>query len=664
MMKKITAIWILFALFSTLNIFGQAKGDEVLLTIEDETVTVDEFMRVYNKNNPVDSMVDRKDLEDYLQLYINFRLKVLEAEEMGLDTSGSFKKELAGYRKQLAQPYFKDESLEKSLLQQAYQRKQTDIRASHILVSVDKNAAPEDTLAAYKKAMDIRKRILAGEDFGELAATLSDDPSARDVPEAPNRPGRKGNRGDLGYFTVFDMVYPFENGAYNTETGDISMPVRTNYGYHLIYVKDKQPAIGQVQVAHVYVSHPKTADPGDSASARNKIHKAYELLEEGAEWDEIVKTYSEDKGSAGMGGKLPWFGANRMVPEFILAIRELEEPGDYTEPLKTTFGWHIIKLIERKPVGTFEEEKPGLQNRLYKDMRISLSEDKVMEKIKKEYKFKENTKALDELTEKIDSTLLRGKWNTAVAKRMDKTLFTLGDSSYTQYDFALYLGEKQHNRITSIDGFVNEQYSRFKEEKILEYEDSRLEEKYPEFRALVEEYHDGILLFDLTDQKVWSKAVKDTAGLKVYYAAHRDDYMWGKRADAVIYTILDPENIEVDEVSAMVAGGAPTQEVLEKYNTGGKINIKAEEGLFTEGENDILDKIKWKKNTSEIINSEEGTFIIKIKGILKPQPKSLDEARGLITADYQNHLEEKWVQELRQKYDWEVNEEVLSRTGH
>ncbi len=661
-MRQIRFAFALFTLFTLINpiVKGQQNDERVLMNIAGEEVTASEFMYVFNKNNFNKEETTQQAIREYLELYINFRLKVKEAESLGLDTLESFRKELEGYRKQLAQPYFNDEKVSEHLLKEAYDRKQFDIRASHILIRLDKNASPEDTLAAYKKAVEIRQRIISGEDFGAVAAELSEDQSARDTEATQYRPARKGNRGDLGYFTVFDMVYPFETGAYTTEVGKLSEPVRTDYGYHLIYVTDKQPALGQAQVAHVFVSVPPNATATDSVQKKMKIDAAYDKLKSGASFEDVVNEFSEDKSSAGNGGKLPWFGSNRMVPEFIIETRNLKDTGDISAPFTTSFGWHIIQLVGKKPVGSFEDEEFNLKNRLDKDMRNSLSEEAVISKIKNEYGFKEFPKSRDAVRETLDSTLLKGEWDITKAAGLEKTVFSLGSEKYTQQDLAGYLAAKQSKRVADIGTFFNESYSSFVKESCIAYEDNRLEEKYPDFRMLVQEYHDGILLFDLTDQNVWSRAVKDTTGLRDYYNANPGKYMWDKRLHASVVTILNPSEVDTEALRNMFTTGKSTEGILKEVNSDTLTNVLIETNKFSEGDSPVVDKVKWKTGLSPLVDTPEGPAFVNGIEVLKPEPKTLDEARGLVTADYQTFLEEQWITELRAKYPVTVNEEVLN----
>jgi peptidyl-prolyl cis-trans isomerase SurA len=649
-----------FVVFDSTLLTAQKTDDRVLLNISGENITAGEFMYVFNKNNLNREDNNANALKEYLDLYINFRLKVKEAEELGMDTIQSFRRELEGYRKQLAQPYFIDTLVSKQLLREAYERKLWDVRVSHILFRVEKNAAPQDTLKAFKKAMAAYDRLAMGEDFGNVATEVSEDPSARNTEATQYRPARKGNLGDLGYFTVFDMVYPFETGAYTTPVGAVSRPVRTDYGYHLIKVTDKQPALGQVEVEHIFVALPPNSNANDSLQKKMKIDAAYEKIQAGTAFEDVVKEFSEDKGSAGNGGKLPWFGSNRMVPEFIIATRNLKDSGSVSAPFSSPFGFHIIKLIGRKPVGTFEQEESALKTRLEKDARNKLSEEAVINRIKQENGFKEYPKSKEAVFATLDSTLAKGEWNASKAQGLDKIVFTIGDVKYTQQDLAQYIAQKQTKKTTDIPAFFNETYNSFIKDKCIAYEDSRLEEKYPDFRMLVQEYHDGILLFDLTDKNVWSKAVKDTAGLARFYADNPGKYMWDKRFHASVVTILKPAQVNTEEVRDMFSKGKTPEEVLSYFNKDTTMNILVETAKFSQGDSPVVDKIKWKVGLSPMVDSPSGPSFVYGYEILLPEPKSLQEARGLVTADYQTYLEDQWIKELRAKYNVVVYNDVLS----
>ncbi len=351
-MKKfnyLKAIALALVLMPTVFANAQSKIDkQVLMTIGDQNITVKEFCDVYYKNNLKSDVIEKKSVDDYLDLFTTFRMKVMEAERLKLDTSAKFQKELAGYRKQLAKPFMSSDDITEELVQEAYQRKQKDLRASHILIRCDKNALPSDTLKAYNKAMEIRKKAIAkGADFAALADQYSEDPSAKGMKATDQTPARPGNHGDLGYFTVFDMVYPFETGAYNTKEGEISMPVRSDFGYHLIKVNSITDALGSIQAAHIFLQLPADASEEDEDAMQKKADNIYKELmaQDGKKWNEIVKQYTDDKGTISRNGALSNFTVSRIVHEFIEACKSLEK-GQIAKPVRTMYGYHIIKLMD------------------------------------------------------------------------------------------------------------------------------------------------------------------------------------------------------------------------------------------------------------------------------------------------------------------------------
>jgi len=655
-MLKLLSVLFLSGIVATV---AAQNDDPVILKVAGENITKSEFLNVYQKNNVNGEVLDKKSLEEYMELYVNFRLKVKEAEELGLDTARSFKDELAGYRKQLAQPYLVDEDMNKSLLQEAYNRKKEDIRASHILIKVDKNASPADTLAAYKKIMAIRKRALKGEDFGQLAVENSDDLSARDR-VVENRT-IKGNKGDLGYFTIFDMVYPFETGAYNTPVGEISMPVRSEFGYHLIKVTDRKPALGRVQVAHILLRVPANATAADSAAVLAKTMDAYNRIKNGEDFARLAEQFSDDKSTATKGGVLPWFGANKMIPEFIKEISALKNINDVTEPFSSSFGWHIVKLLDRKEIGSYDDNLNDIKQSLTRNDRARKSEDALINRIKKEYKYSANLKARNAFYKVVTDTIFAGGWSVQQAAGLNKTLISLGKNTDTQQDFANYLAKNQRKRpVEAIVPYVNAMFNAYSNELCLNYEDSQLETKYPEFKALVKEYRDGILLFELTDQKIWSKAVKDSTGLEAFYEQNKNKYMWDTRLDATVYTFNTSDDALLASARKAMKSGITDNELLELINNDSTTFLSIDRRKFVKGDNPLVDQVEWKAGATSEFPGDKKVTIIKVNEVVKPEIKKLNEARGIITADYQNFLEQKWIKELRAKYPFEVNQEVMS----
>jgi len=677
---------------------GDAKmEDPIIMTIGNSNITLSEFESVYTKNRGKDeSAKDAKALDNYVDLFVTFKMKVKEAEEMGLDTSASYRNELSGYRKQLAQPYLTDKEVNDKLLNEAYERMKWDVHARHILIRLDENALPKDTIEAYTKAMIVRYNLIGkpvppnllaeyesmikkhidpkapspkdaelekslatikglgktaggtvNEKFTTIAKAVSDDPSAKD------------NGGDLGYFTSMQMVYPFECAAYETKPGEISLPVRTRFGYHLVKVEDKRPARGEILVAHIMINAKAGLPAQDSINAKNKIDEIYAKLKKGEKFEDLATAFSDDKGSARKGGELPWFGSYKMPLEFENASFALENNKDVSVPIKTRFGWHIIKRIDRRGVPKFDDVKNELKSKISKDTRSNKGRESLIAKLKIEYKYKEAPKVKDEFIPLIDSTYFQGKWSASKASKLSKLMFALGNHSYTQADFAKYLESHMTRRPKTDAGvIVNENYRNWVDETIIAYEETQLDRKYPEFKALMQEYRDGILLFDLMDKKVWSKAVKDTTGLKEFFEKNKNNYLYDERADATLFSAASSKVAE--EARKMCEKGKTDKEILEKLNKDSQLNLTIDSKILNKGENPMVDA-NWIPGISATKEADKKFTFVRVNKILKPSPKTLAEAKGAATSDYQNFLEKDWIDSLKKKYPVNIHKDVLSQ---
>jgi len=701
MKKFIAALLVCSAMLNMDFAFAQDK-DPVLLTVGNSKVTKSEFENVYHKNSTKDDLNKKESLDKYIDLFVNFKLKVKEAEELMMDTSSTFREEMKGYRKQLAQPYMTDKDVNDKLLQEAYERMKWDVRASHILVKCDENALPKDTQEAYARIVVIRNAVLGmptatnlNQYEGMVKRGLNKSSTARDSAEAKQKiatikemvdvlsktpaterfakstqsgnisddPSSKENLGDLGYFTSMQMVYSFETTAFNTKVGEVSMPVRTRFGYHIIKVVDKRAAQGEMLVAHIMVKAPENLTRQDSLAAKQKTDELYEKVKKGDDFAELAKTYSDDKPSARNGGQMQWFGTNRLPFEFEQAAFALQKNGDCSVPVKTKYGWHIIKRLDKKGVASFDELKVELKNKIARDSRSQKAKESLIAKIKTEYKFKDtrakkNFPALEEMYKTVDTNYFNAKWTADKAKGLNKTLFTLSDKNFTQADFAKYLESHQTMRAkTEVPATVNTMYDQYVNESCYEFEESRLDAKYPEFKALMQEYRDGILLFELTDKKVWSKAIKDTTGAKRFYEEHKSNYSWGERADASVYTCADEKIAK--QVRTMLGQKKSEKDILAVVNKDSQLNLQVETKMFNKGESKTVDAF-WKAGTSADKKEDSKVIFVVVRKILAPGPKAYTDARGLVTADYQASLEKEWIETLKKKYPVAINNDVLS----
>jgi peptidyl-prolyl cis-trans isomerase SurA len=659
-MLRINLLFIIFIIFLSINSFAQKEDNRVLLTIDDQKITVSEFNYVYNKNNGRSGNQDNTSLEDYLELFINFKLKVIEAQKLGMDTLSSFTNELKGYRAQLAQPYLVDKDVNEQLLKEAYDRLQYDVRASHIMKMIPENMDDDDSLAkaAYNSLIELRKRALKGEDFSKLAREFSDDPSARDQEANRNFPARKGNSGDLGYFTAFYMVYPFENAAYNTNVGEISMPIRTRYGYHLVKVTDKIPALGTIHVAHILVNT-NPNQPNNEEESFKKIEEIRrEILDNKISFEQAASKYSEDRGNAEKGGELNWFEVSKMVPQFIKGISEIDGPGGISHPVRTEYGWHLIKLLELKKVPPYNEYLPELKNKVSKDTRSNKSKEVAVEKFKKQYAFKEYPKALENFYAVVDSSIFEKNWSSEKAKGLKQTMFVINKKKFTQSDFAKYLEINQKALGNGTLKFlVHKVYNQWVSTLVLVEKDKMLETEEFDFKMLVREYHDGILLFNISDDKVWSKAIRDSAGLQDFFEAHKADYMWKQRIDAEIYRAKNDSIAQI--IQTYLEKGLSKDSIVSIVNKNSQLNVGIEKGKFEQGDNKIIDSAKPMVGVQKYTNSDNLVYVIRIKSIIQPENKLINEARGIITADYQNYLHDEWIKNLRSKYKVELNKKVF-----
>lgn len=632
-----------------------AQKEPVVMSVNKDKVTKSEFLQIYLKNNP-NPKFDQASMDEYMELFRKFKLKVLEAEALGYDTIPKLKREFEGYKRQLAIPYLIDSAQNESLVKEAYYRTANEVRCSHIMVKLEPNATPADTLAAYNRIIALKKRIENGEDFASVARMKngSDDPSAA------------SNGGDLGYFTAFQMVYPFEDMAYNTPIGSVSAPFRTKFGYHILRTTGLRPSRGSIKTAHIMVSVAKDADQTSRDNAKKKIDEIYLKLKNGASWAEMVALNSDDPGTSKKGGELPVFGSGttqRMVPEFEEAAFALKADGDFSEPIKTNFGYHIVKRIERKDVASYESMKKELQTKVNKDERSKKTQDSFVKKLKVKYNYTAGpSENLAWFEANVDTTYFVGKWNAKNLKS-NKTLFTIDGVSFGQQQFARYL-EKNYRGLRKEESkiLVANQYKAWEKSAILEYEESLLPAKYPEFRALVNEYHDGILLYEVMQDKVWNRAVKDTAGLRSFFNANREKYQWPKRIDATIYECLN-ESI-AKEVKGMLANDTiNSKHVIAKINKDSELNLKVKMNKFDPEATPSLKGQNLSAGVSQPYLFEGKYYVVKVHAELPVMLKEFNEAKGNATSDYQNFLEKNWLDSLQKKYKVKINKKVLYTLG-
>jgi peptidyl-prolyl cis-trans isomerase SurA len=625
---------------------AQDMNSKVLMTVAGSNIQAGEFLRMYKKSLEPGKPLN---IDEYLKQYVVFKLKVADALNEKYDTTRTFKKELSGYRNQLALNYLTDTQIKNKFLLKAYQRSLNEINAWHILVALAPEASPEDTLKAWKKAIDIKERIIQGESFEQVARGTSDDQSVKE------------NGGNLGYFTAFQMIMPFEDAAYSLKKGTISMPVRTPWGYHIIKVTDKRQSKGRIKAAHIMKAAPPGTDEKVAKRAEDEINNIYKKLQEGTSFSELAKIYSDDKASASKGGELNWFGTGEIISTFSEAAFALKDTGDYSKPVRTIYGWHIIKLLDRKTPGTFEESRSFLESKINQSYLNSLSKKSFVEKLKKEYRFKINQDVFDWFVQNTDTLIIQG------LKKYDRTnmpagnLYSFANQSTTSKDFANYI-EKRGSMVVTRDSvtFINRSIETRVSDQIINYENSLLEKKYPEFRYLMNEFHDGILLFEISGKKVWNKVNDDSVGLHQYYEANKNKFLTRRGINAKIYIIRSPKG-EKQLFSAFkkYSGKPDTDErLIEKFNRKNDTLLIIKEGKWFTGDDPEIDKIQWIEG-SQSFNHEGFPSIILIKNVIDAVPMKFIDIQGEMLTGYQEYLENNWVEQLKEKYSVKIDNSIL-----
>ncbi len=641
-MRRIGLVIIALFVFSLTSL----AQNKTLVTIGDKEIDKKEFVKIYTKNNSTEISNDVKSVDDYLELFINFKLKVIAAEDMGLDTVSSYLSELNKYTVQLAKPYFTNPELEEKLYKEAYERSKKEIRISYIFQQLPPNASPEDDLKVYNSINEARERIVKGEDFSAVAKEVSDSRSV------------KQDGGDAWYVTALQSPYEIENFIYSAKIGDISKPIKIKAGYFIVKKTDEKEASGEVNASHIMVSLPKGSTETDSIEAMAKLKEIQTKLAAGEKFEDLAKKYSDDKGSGSKGGELGWFGTGKMVRKFETAAFSLENKGDVSEPVRTIFGWHIIKLNNKKGIGTYEENKDVIKKKIEKDARYELVEKSVYDNIKILANYKEQNN-LDNFCAKTDSTIFTGAWSSSELQNSQTVLFNIKDKKYTEKDFAKYLSNNQRKRRpTQVKIFIEQEYENWTKELLEEFKIRDLSENNDDFKYITNEYHDGLLLFEITDQMVWSKAVNDTTGLKNFYNKNKINYY--DKLNLVIYYYETEKALKKAKKTLKKKEKkhySDTMVVIKVDKNSGQFSLR-NSGVFKKGDNESADFVFNKYEKNEITSSQLYVVDTKNQEIIYIK-NNMKYVKGLVTADYQGELEKEWLTKLKVKYKVQVNQEVL-----
>lgn len=639
---------VFFALLFSFSSFYAQDKKEILMIVNGNPVYASEFERVYKKNLELVHDESQKDVETYLNLFKDYKLKVAEAYAQKLDESASYKKEFSQYQDQLSRNYIFDDKVTEDLAREAYSRGLEEINAAHILVNANYEDTPQDTLAAYNKIKDIRQKALAGEDFDALAKKYSEEPNAEKT------------GGNLGYFSVFNLVYPFETMAYSTSVGKVSEIVRTQYGYHIIKVLDRRPRTPQIEVSHIMIATntgERTFDPEE------RINDIYAKLQQGESFESLAKQFSDDKNSAVKGGKLNKFSKGDLRSlEFENAAYSLINEGDYTKPFKSEFGWHIVRLDEKFKTTSFEEEKEMLEKKAAEGGRSKIVTNAVNQKIKDKYGFKKGENYIPFFQSFVTDSILKRKWVfDTLTPTQNKVLFTIGDRPRMFADFANFLLIRQRNTkpYKSKSTLLFDFYDEFETQELKNYFKDQLEKENEDYAAILNEYRNGLLIFDVMNKNIWQKAKNDTLGLRRFYNNNKLNYNWTERITGQVFSANS--QTMAAQVHQMLEAGKNADEIKTALNVNEKVNVIVTDGTFEMDARELPNNYHAKQGISEIYPLENSFVVVNASQVLPPTPKKFEEVKGKVISDYQNYLEEQWIIDLRKKYSIEVNDKILKK---
>ncbi len=640
-MKRYSVLFV----FALIALVSNAQSDTILMTLGNNKVSKADFEYLFFKNR-ANLKAEPQTIDEYIDTYKKFKLKVIEAQSLGYDTVESFRNELNSYRNQIAIYYLTDKAKEEDLIEEAYKNMLEDVEMSHMLFRLPHNATPEDTLKVHKRAMEAIKR-LKKESFSAVALDMSDDVRVAE------------NKGKVGWLTGQMMPYPLEKAMYSLPVGQVSQPVRVDYGYHVIKITGRRPAVGRVQVAHILKKFPENATKEQKAAVKSQIDDIYKQIKQGGDFATLAIDKSDDKASANMGGVMKEFGVGRMVEAFENTAFGMKKNGEISEPIETPYGWHILQLIDKRPVDSFDKAKAEIINRFVYDGRWQASRKHFVDKLKVEYNYRFNQSAYQELLDYARKFATTDSNYLADTARYNKTLFTIKDKEISQNKFMKHLYSVSRSGIDNtvvqtqnlIDGFVDDE--------ILRFEDTQLESKYPAFKYLLQEYHDGILLFNISNDKIWEKASTDTTGLRTFFKTNIKQYAWQTpHYKGKILACKDKKTAKILQKKFKKMSVHQINTYIASLNKDSVI-IESKSGLWAKGTNPIIDNLAFNDKTATFVASKEFPYVFVWGKILDSLPEEYTDVRAAVVTDYQNYLEEEWVKDLEKKYPVTINEEVL-----
>ncbi len=623
-----------------------AAVDPVLMRIDKHEIKVSEFEYLYQKN--LEQQVNRESIDEYVERFINYKIKVYEAERLGYDTLPRIKSELEGYKNELLQPYLIDKELQEKLVQEAYDRMTKNVNISHLMLARGKNKAEDD--AQIARMDSIRNCILAGESFNDLVMKYSIDRS------------KVNNKGEYGYISSGIFPYAFEYEAYNTPVGELSKPFLTDYGVHMIRVNGVKPDDGTVEVSHILRLFPRN-NVTDSAklAVKAQIDSIYACIQAGEDFEDLAKRLSQDKGSARNGGKLPAFGRNRMVKPFEEVAFMLHD-GEISEPFETNYGYHIIKKYGHKKVGSLDDCRQAIEEKMKTDERSMLPIKSKVQQVMKELNYKPNDKLHGYLIKELNK---HGQYDSTfvadVVGKSNEVLYTFGaNQKGVLSDMTKMLNPKAKyasNEVAAAE--IEGNVERLAQQNIIDYYARNLYDLNHDYRNLMNEYRDGTLLFEVMNNEVWNKAKSDEKALEQRFNANPNKYKWDEPHFKGIMICAKNDSILNEALSYYASiNNVPEDTITTALNRKFGRNIKMVRVISQRGENEMVDNIAF---AGKAVPSAYAGYPVytRLMGRVINQPEEMADVKGLVASDYQDDLEQQWLQGLRKKYKVKIDNKIL-----
>ena len=642
--KKSKSIFVFcfIILGSLVSVAQNSSEKSIVFSIDDEPVYKAELLRQYKKNNQSNFQNDTLSITDYADLYLKFKLKVQAAKDKGLDTMPDFQKEFQSYRKQLADKYISNGKVTEKMVRETYYRMTNEVNVSHILISLKPDATPADTLEAYNIAIDILKKVEADESFEDLAVQYSKDPSARN------------NKGSMGWFKAYKMVYPFETAAYELDIDEVSEPVRTQFGYHIIKKNDQRPSRGQLKVAHIM----KSFQSEDSIyNAKNEINTIYQKIKNGESFEDLAKQFSDHKTTASKGGELSPFSVGQLNSvKFEEVAFNLDENNPISKPFKSRFGWHIVKYVDEIPVEPLEDLKP----KIIQKIKTSNRSQRLIENIKKDlmtqYEVSINYEQLSALENRINDSILRYKWNY---KQQDDDeavwVLKIDDHQFMLDEFLNYIQKQQRIlKPKDIQNKINMAIDKFTYAKLINIHNQNLENISPEFANEIKTYYEGLLLFDIMEKTIWKPTQDDSLAQRSYYNSHTKEFMSTTAIDGIIASssskkIVKKIKKDIDQKSLEV--------LKEKYP---EVIFKTLKQVEID-DSSLPKDLKLRVKTPKIYKNNTQSSCVFITDIYPSKPLEFSQVKGKIISKLQSQREEEWITQLKSKYDVYTNKNLIQK---